>query len=71
MNTMGTGNEHLKITLQDENGRLHTLVAFGRGGDLAEWEKNSVHQLLMTVQENVWNAQRRVQLHLVDHRERV
>ena len=68
VNTMGAGHEHLRITLEDEIGRLHTIVAFGRGQDLRQWERNSVHRLLVTVQENVRNGQRRVQLQLVDVR---
>ena len=65
---MGADNSHLRVKLEDRNGRIHTLIAFGHGYELGEWEKDSEHRLLVTVEENIWNLQRRVQLRLVDHR---
>jgi len=67
--TMGSDNQHLKITLKDKIGRLYNLVAFGQGDEIAQWNAGDIKHLLVTVKENVFNLHRRVQLHLVDARE--
>lgn len=67
--TMGSDNQHLKITLKDKIGRLYNMVAFGRGDEIEHWNAGDIKHVLVTVKENVFNLHRRVQLHLVDVRE--
>ncbi|EPZ43810.1 single-stranded-DNA-specific exonuclease RecJ [Alicyclobacillus acidoterrestris] len=66
--TMGQGNQHLRIRVSDDTGCSQTVLAFGYGQTIDEWYVGSEHELLVTVQENIWNAERRIQLRLVDHR---
>ncbi|WP_407655198.1 hypothetical protein [Alicyclobacillus dauci] len=68
VDTIGSRKEHLRITVVGDKSRSHTLLAFGRGGDVNAWQVGTVHRLLVTIQENIWNTQRKLQLLLVDHR---
>jgi single-stranded-DNA-specific exonuclease len=65
---MGQDDKHLRAHVRDSAGRMYPLVAFGKGREIEQWQEGTYRHLLVNVQENIWQNQRSIQMHLVDSR---
>jgi single-stranded-DNA-specific exonuclease len=66
--TMGADKQHLKVIVS-ENGGIgfpYQMVAFGHGDEVDEWRNARTRHLLVTLNENVWNDEKSIQLMMVD-----
>ena len=70
VSTMGSTKHHLRVMVSENNriGRTYPLIAFGEGENATQWKQTSTVHLLATLNENVWEGQRSIQLMLVDAR---
>lgn len=63
---MGREQQHLKLRLQTDDGAAFSAVGFGMGDKLAELASAKKVNAAFTLNENVWNGKRELQLILKD-----
>lgn len=64
---MGKNNEHLRLTLQDENSLLFNAVGFGMGKHAQDFERFHF-DLVYTIEENFWKNKSYLQFNIRDVR---
>jgi single-stranded-DNA-specific exonuclease len=63
---IGSEGQHLKLIVKDDKGLAFTAVGFGMGDRVGELVSAKTFSLAFTIEENIWQSRRSLQLHLKD-----
>lgn len=63
---VGKGQAHLKMTLQAPSGDKVPVIGFGFGSKAAQLSQAGVVTMAYTIDENIWNGRRELQLRVKD-----
>lgn len=64
---IGRDKTHLKLTVKDEeSGKTFDAIAFGMGQRVLEFDNGDYIDIAYTVDENIWNGRRNLQLKIKD-----
>ena len=66
--TVGSENNHLKMTLTQQGGIPFDAIGFHLGSKLEKIVNNRQFDAVFSVEENHWNGQTRIQLRIKDLR---